>query len=98
MYISSAKSLSVSSGQELGLVSNSVNIGGLKEGDGMQPMVLGDALQNLLNKLIDEIKSLKVPTTFGPETPLSPTTISKVENIRNDINTILSGNHNIKGN
>ena len=98
MYINSARSLSVSSGQELGLVSNSVNIGGLKEGDGMQPMVLGDALQNLLNKLIDEIKSLKVPTTFGPETPLSPTTITKVENIRNDINTILSGNHNIKGN
>ena len=74
-----------------------VNIGN-SERTVMEPMVLGDALKVILEQICDLFTEIKVPTTFGPETPISPTTAVKANNVKNGIERILSIYHKIERN
>lgn len=48
-------------------------------GEGKESMVLGETLESFLSDLCDQIKSITVPTAFGPSgTPINATAISQL--------------------
>jgi len=97
IHIGSGRHISISSNTSLNILSKNVNIGN-SERTVMEPMVLGDALKVILEQICDLFTDIKVPTTFGPETPISPTTAAKANNVKNGIERILSIYHKIERN
>ena len=97
IHIGSGRHISISSNTSLNILSKNVNIGN-SERTVMEPMVLGDALKVILEQICDLFAEIKVPTTFGPETPISPTTAAKANNVKNGIERILSIYHKIERN
>ena len=97
IHIGSGRHISISSNTSLNILSKNVNIGN-SERTVMEPMVLGDALKVILEQICDLFTEIKVPTTFGPETPISPTTAVKANNVKNGIERILSIYHKIERN
>ena len=97
IHIGGGRHISISSATSLNIISENVNIGN-RERANMGPMVLGDELQNILEQILDLFATIKVPTQFGPETPISPATSAKAENVKNAIRNILSNKHFIENN
>lgn len=50
-----------------------------------EPIVLGNALVDAMNKLIDIVKGLKVNTAWGPSTPPIPPTLIDLEALKNEL-------------
>ena len=97
IHIGAGRHLSISSGKSLNIISENVNIGNSQRAT-MGPMVLGVELQSILNQILDLFSDIRVPTQFGPETPISPSTSAKAENVKNAVDRILSSKHFIESN
>lgn len=57
--------------------------------EGLQPVVLGNTLKNLLQELIDILKAGKVNTSIGPQ-PFMPPTQAKLSGVIDKLSTMLS--------
>ena len=97
IHIGSGRFTTISSGDSVIVNTPDFNIGdpfGLTE---MQPMVLGDALVDILTEILNLLPKITIPTMFGPQMPL-PDLQVKVTNIINKLNNITSANHKIESN
>jgi len=105
IFISSKKDIHIGAGEEMTISSNNnvffqcsnFNIGHPDSAFEMQPMVLGDALKEVLTKIINLIPTITIPTSLGPQVP-TPDIQTKVTEITTLIDGITSAYHNIEGN
>ena len=114
IFISSKRDVHIGGGINLSLSSNNsmifqtpeVNIGNPNKSS-MQPMVLGDALKNVLENILDLISKLEINTSLGPQTAListgqvgfgGPKLEKKITDITTQINNITSNFHKIQSN
>ena len=94
IHIGAGRHISIGSFNTLNLMSSEVLIGNSNRVSDMQPMVLGEALLDILERIVslfDEVQS--VPQTGGKLIP-SPNQAL----IKNDLEQILSNFHKIEGN
>ena len=94
IHIGAGRHISIGSFNTLNLMSSEVLIGNSNRASDMQPMVLGEALLDILERIVslfDEVQS--VPQTGGKLIP-SPNQAL----IKNDLEQILSNFHKIEGN
>ena len=94
IHIGAGRHISIGSFDTLNLMSSEVLIGNSNRASDMQPMVLGEALLDILERIVslfDEVQS--VPQTGGKLIP-SPNQAL----IKNDLEQILSNFHKIEGN
>ena len=63
----------------------------------MESMVLGEALKEVLNDMVNLIPSIVITTQLGPQSPM-PQIQKDIQKITSKIDTIVSEFHKIEGN
>ena len=94
IYIGSGRHLSLTSPKSINILSDNVNIGNKNKAT-MQPMVLGDALKEVLTEIINLIPTITIPTMLGPQVP-TPDIQAKITQITTLIDNITSTKHKIE--
>jgi len=94
IHIGAGRHLSIGSDTSLNILSKNVNIGNPNKAT-MEPMVLGEKLQEVLSDIIDLIPSITILTQLGNQSPL-PTIEPDIQSIRTKILNITSTKHKIE--
>jgi len=95
-HIGSGRYTTISSGESIIVNTPDFNIGDPFNFDNdMQPMVLGDALKEVLTEIINLIPTITIPTMLGPQVP-TPDIQAKITQITTLIDNITSTKHKIE--
>ncbi len=94
IHIGSGRHLSISAPKSVNVLSDNVNIGNPKRAT-MESMVLGEALKEVLNDMVNLIPSIVITTQLGPQSPM-PQIQADIQKITNKIESITSTKHKIE--
>tara|TARA_R100001591_G_scaffold1760_1_gene4221 strand:- start:108 stop:1334 length:1227 start_codon:yes stop_codon:yes gene_type:complete len=94
IHIGASRHMSINAPKSLNVLSDNVNIGNSNRAT-MESMVLGEALKEVLNDIINLIPSITITTQLGPQSPM-PTIQADIQKITNKIESITSTKHKIE--
>ena len=98
IHIGAGRFTTISAGKNIIFETPELSIGDPERASGnMQPMVLGDNLKQILTEILDLIPSIKITTQLGVQSPL-PDAQVKVDNLKRQLDTVLSDYYNIEAN
>jgi hypothetical protein len=98
VHIGASDYVTISAGKSLDIEVSELNIGNPERAFSTEPMVLGKELDVLLSSILDLIKTITVPTSISPKTPVNTDVVTKADNIKSNIKNMLSNYYNIESN